>query len=125
MDIYMMGTYSASKEKEGKTLFNKVRDDIALRFARMFKKDVTADAMTKTKVGDYEALYFMIAAPGTGIVWRQWAIVNSGKAFCIVSAIKPEQEKDILPDVEAMVKSFKIAKPPATKPDKPQASKSK
>jgi len=118
MDIYVMGNYSASNEGERQALFNKVRDDIALRFAKTFKKEMTTDGMTKTKVSNSEALYFTLAVPETGIIWRQWVIVESGKAFCIVSAIKPEQEKDILPDVEAMVKSFRIVQPPVTKPDK-------
>ena len=52
-------------------------------------------------------------------------IVDSGEAFCLVSAIKPEQEKEILPDVEAMVKSFKIAKAPLKKADKPNGDKEK
>ncbi len=41
------------------------------------------------------------------------------------SASELEQEKDILPDVESMVKSFKIAEPPAKRPEKPDAGKGK
>jgi hypothetical protein len=125
LDVYMMGAYSADKENERQALYGKVRDALALQFAKMFKKDVTVDAMTKTKVGTCDALYFTIAAPQTGIVWRQWVIVDSGQAFCIVSAIKPEQQKEILPDVEAMVKSFKIGQPPVKKSEKPDGSKTK
>jgi hypothetical protein len=125
LDVYMMGTYSAGKEDQRQALYGKVRDALALQFAKMFKKDVTTDAMTKLKVGKCEALYFTIAAPQTGIVWRQWVIVDSGQAFCVVSAIKPEQEKEIVPEVEAMVKSFKIAKPSLKKTEKPDRGKAK
>jgi hypothetical protein len=125
MDIYMMGTYSVAKKDERQALFDKVRDDIALRFAKTFKNDVTRAAMTRSKAGKHEALYFTMAAPQTGIIWRQWVVVESGKAFCIVSAIKPDQEKDILPDVEAMVKSFRIGEPAVKKPDKANVRKGK
>ena len=102
MDIYMMGTYSSKyKMKE-------VQEDIALRFARNFKKDVTVKEMSTMRVGKYDSLHFKIRARQTGIIWRQWILVDSGMAFAIVSAIKPELEKKILPDVEKMLKSFTI-----------------
>ena len=104
MDIYMMGTYSFSEEE--KDSFVKVKEDIALLFAKSFQKDITAKEMSAAKVGQYDALHFKISAPQTGIVWRQWIMVESGKAIAIVSAIKPEDEKKILPDVEKMLKSF-------------------
>ena len=75
--------------------------------------------MTKIKLGKYEARYFTIVAE-SGVIWRQWVVVDSGKAFCTVSAVKPQQEKDILPDVEAMVNSFQIIQPPAKMPDQPK-----
>jgi hypothetical protein len=106
MDIYLMGTYSVSEE--GEDLFGKVREDIAVRFAKGFKKEVSAEEMLKVKVGGSHALHFKTSAPQTGIIWRQWIVVDSGMAFAIVSAIKPEREKEILPDVTAMLKSFTL-----------------
>ena len=106
MDVYVMGTYSAL-EKES-TLFTKVQEDIALRFARSFKNDVTTKEMSKVKVGKCDALHFKISAPRTGIIWRQWIVVDSAVAIAIVSAVTPEHEKQILPDVEEMLKSFAL-----------------
>lgn len=101
MDIYMMGTYS-STDKE------KVQEGIALSFARHFNKDVTVKDMTTVKVGKYDALHFKIKAPQTGVIMRQWTIVESGKAFAIINAVKPRLERKILRDVEKMLKSFTI-----------------
>jgi hypothetical protein len=116
MDIYMMGTYSVSEGDDKPELYKKVRDALALQFASAFKKDVTVKEMEDVKIEDLNALHFKINAPATGVAWRQWVIVDSGKAFVIVSAIKPEDEKKILPDVERMVKSFKILKAGETAP---------
>lgn len=120
MDIYMMGTYSVSEEGgKAEDLYAKVREDIALRFAAVFKKDVTTKEMSLVKVGDLNALHFKIASPQNGVIWRQWAIVESGRAFVIVSAIKPEQDAQIFPDVEKMIKTFKMKKD-IDKPPKPK-----
>jgi hypothetical protein len=108
MDIYMMGTYSAPEKEED--LFNKVQEDLALRFAKNFKKDVTVGEMSNVKVGRHVALHFKISAPQTGVIWRQWILVDSGAAIAIVSAIKPEVENQVYPDVEKMLKSFALKK---------------
>ena len=125
LDIYMMGTYSISEKEDQAKLFNKVRDAIALQFARHFKEDVTPKDMEEVKINDLKALHFKIAAAETGVIWRQWIIVDSGMAFAVVSAIKPENEKDILPDVEKMVKSFKIPKADDKKTDPPKKNAAK
>ena len=117
MDIYMLGSYSSDKKDDEAALFKKVRDNLALRFGTFFKENLQIKDMDKVAVGKVEALHFTTVVPKTGIVWRQWVFVDSGMAFAIVSAIKPEQEKQVLPDVEAMIKSFKVGTP-ATQPSK-------
>ena len=107
LDIYMLGHYSATNTNEAGDLFSRVREDIALRFAKRFKKDVSSKEMTEVSIGGLQALHFKVAAQ-SGIIWRQWIVVDSGSAFAIVSAIKPEHEKEIYPDVEKMVESFKL-----------------
>ena len=106
MDIYIMGTYSASDKKE--ELYNKVKEYLSLLFAKNFKKDVKIKEMKTAKIGEYKALHFKIKAPKTGIVWRQWVIVRSGIAIAIVSAIKPEIEEIVIPDIIEMLKTFTI-----------------
>ena len=110
MDVYMLGHYSATNTNEEAELFIRVREAIALRFARSFKKDVSAKEMTEVSMNGLMALHFKVATPSTGIIWRQWIVVHSGLAFAIVSAIKPEHDKDICPDVQNMVESFKVLK---------------
>jgi hypothetical protein len=109
MDIYMLGHYSGTNANEQAKLFGQVREAIALRFAKNFKSDVSVGDMSEIPIGDLKALHFK-ADSSSGIIWRQWIVMDSGNAFAIVSAIKPEHEKDILPGVEAMVKSFKPVK---------------
>jgi hypothetical protein len=107
LDVYMLGRYSVAEEPEKAALFNRVREAIALRFAANFKKDVAAREMDEVNLGRVRVLHFEVPA-ATGIIWRQWVVVDSGWAFAIVSAIKPEHEKAILPDVLKMVASFKV-----------------
>lgn len=81
-------------------------------FAKDFKKEITVKEMSVVAVGKADALYFQGFMPSNGITWRQWVLVSKGQAFAIVSAIKPEQEKKLLPDVQAMVNSFEVIDEP-------------
>jgi len=107
MDVYILGAYSADDPKDADALYKKLREHFAMTFAEGFKKDVTPADMKEVTVNQYPALHFQITAP-TGIIWRQWVIVEGGKAFVIVSAIKPEHDAQIYPDVQKMIATFKI-----------------
>jgi hypothetical protein len=106
MDVYAMGEFSS--ESEDQNLAVKMRGEVALMWAKMFKKDVTLADMTAVKVGKIDALFFKVPTPRPGSTWRQWAIAVAGKSVVIVSVIDDDKEKDILPDVEAAVNSFKL-----------------
>lgn len=108
MDVYWMGAYSSDVEKNTPALLDRVREGIALKFARNFKKDVTVREMSKVRVGKMDALYLQVAGPRAGVIWREWVFSDKGQTFAIVSAIKPQQEKVILSDVLAMVNSFEV-----------------
>jgi len=110
MDIYIMGTYSADTPEAANDLYQKVKESFAVTFAKHFKKDVTPADMKAVTVNTYPALHFEINVP-SGIIWRQWVIVEKGQAFVIVSSIKPEHDAQLYPDVKAMISSFKIASP--------------
>ncbi len=107
MDIYYFGVYSADKEKEQAALWEKIRDAWAVRFASSFKKNITVDEMQKTKVSEVDAAYLQSPTLPTGVVWRQWALEKNGHTFIIVSTLRPE-DKQLLADVEAMIKSFRV-----------------
>ena len=121
MDVYMLGRYSATNEAGKAALFKQIREAIAIRFASGFKKDVTAQDMKEVAAGNLQALHFQGAGP-TGIIWRQWVIFDSGMAFAIVSAIKPENEKVLLPDVLKMLGSFRVKEPASATPAPPHPS---
>lgn len=107
MDIYYYGVYSADNSKEQASLWEKVRNSWAIGFASKLKKDVSVSEMQKIKVADVEALYFQTTAPRNNVVWRQWSFVKDGHAFVIVSTLRSE-DKQLLSEVEAMVKSFRV-----------------
>jgi len=113
MDIYMLGTYSFDEKdpEKRRAVRNRIRYDLAQRFARSFKKDVTESDMTKVEVGGAEALHFETNTPKRPSArWRQWAFLAGGRGYVIVSIIEKENTKRLLPDVQAMVKSFRLKK---------------
>jgi hypothetical protein len=112
MDIYVMAEFSdASGDAE---LPAKMREATAVRFARAFKKDVSANDMHLLKVGTYDALHFKTPTPRQGTTWRQWAIAEAGQVIVVVSAMDDALEAQVLPGVEAALKSFEV-KPVASK----------
>ena len=119
MDIYMLGRYSAKQDEQA--TFDRVREALALQFAGKFAPDISVDKMQKVRAGDSPAIYFETADTPQGIIWRQWVIVERGYAIVIVSAIKPEDDATLWPDVKQMVASFKITpsnnKKPQEKPE--------
>jgi hypothetical protein len=108
MDIYQLGSYSAEKPKEEAKLLEKVREDLALRFAKGFDPNIKAKDMQTVKVNDTDALYFESAVPKREeIIWRQWVFIKNGKAFAIVSSLMKKDTK-LFEDVQTMIKSFQV-----------------
>jgi hypothetical protein len=113
MDVYILGTYSFEEKdpEKRRAARNRVRYDLAHRFARSFKKDVTESDMTRVEVGGAEALHFKANPPRRpNACWRQWAFLAGGRGYVIVSIIEKENTERLLPDVQAMVKSFRLKK---------------
>ncbi len=113
MDIYEMGTYSSDDKTTTKDLFNKVRTEVALEWAKRVRQDASQKDLKSVKVGPYEALFFESMVPsqlGKEIHWRQWVFMNDDKCYFVVSTILPELEKKIFPDVEKMLASIRVKK---------------
>lgn len=107
MDIYYYGVYSADNRKDEAALYEKIRNSWAIGFASNFKEDVSITDMKKVTIAGVEALYYQTPTLPTNFVWRQWALVKDGHAFIIVSTLRPDN-KQLLTDVETMVKSFRV-----------------
>lgn len=107
MDVYYFGKFSADDAKQQAALWERARNVWALTFARHMNKTATLEQMQKVAVDGVEALYFQTPTPRPGTVWRQWAVVKDGKTYLIVSTL-PADNKELLADVEAMVKSFRV-----------------
>lgn len=111
MDIYEAGTYSARKKEDEPALLKKVPVEVSLEWARRFKPETSEKDLKPAKVGSFDALAFEAMVPSQfekETRWRQWVFMDGNKCYFIVSTIFPEQEKEIFPDVEAMLKTFKI-----------------
>lgn len=110
MDVYELGTYSCDDKDKEKELFSHLPTDISLEWAKRIKDSATEKDLEKRNVGNYEGVYFESMIPsklGKDIHWRQWALMAGNRAYIVVSTILPEQEEQILPAVEAMLKTFK------------------
>lgn len=104
MDVYMMGGYSDPQDELG--LYRRVREHHALAWARLIRPEVAPEDMETATVDNAEALFYSTAHPRTGVLWRQWAFVSQGECFVIMSAIEPENDAVLWPQVQAMVASF-------------------
>jgi hypothetical protein len=109
MDIYEFGRYS-TKQDDKKTFFEKIRNDVALEWARRVNPETLADDLKPDKVGKYEALFYdkLLKGNGKKIRWRQWVFMVEDRCFFVVSTIPPNLDDEIFPDVEAMIQSFKM-----------------
>ncbi len=115
MDIYVMAGYSSRPDDP--QLPAKMREGVAMIFAKNFKKDVKVKDMSIVKVGAHDALHFKVPTPRPGTTWRQWAIAEGGQTVVVVSAIDDAKEGDVLPGVEAALKTFTMKKPDVAPPN--------
>lgn len=114
MDIYEVGTYSAKDKASEAALFERVRKAVALEWAQRVKEGAKADELKPAKVGPFDALFFesMIdARTGSKVRWRHWVFMVGNECYFIVSTIFPGDEKALYPDVEGMLKTFRLKKP--------------
>ncbi len=111
MDIYDMGRYSAETPFEQDELMKRVRLEVSQDWAAQIGKKLAAADFQTVKVGKFEALHFDAMIPSRlnkDVHWRQWVLTVGDRCFFIVSTLFPDQEKDILPDVNAMLASFEL-----------------
>jgi hypothetical protein len=89
--------------------------DVALEWARRIGKETSADKLKAAKVGPYEAYHFEALTPsqiGGDVRWRHWVFIADGRGYFVVSTLPPALEATLYPDVEAMLRSFKLKKKP-------------
>lgn len=110
LEVYDLGTYSASDPAQEETFLKSVPERVALEWARRVKSEVSKEELRADKVADYNAVLFEAKVPGQSnqtVHWRQWVFMSGNRCFLIISAALPEFEDRIYPDVKAMLKSFK------------------
>ena len=110
MDIYELGSYSADAKDEAE-LLKRVPKEVSLEWAKRAKDEIDPKEFTPAKVGQYDAIYFETMMPlqdGRMVRWRQWTFMVDNRCYGVVSTIFPQFEKQIFPDVQSMLASFKI-----------------
>lgn len=111
MDVYQMGSYSASSAAEQGDLLQKLPAWIVLDWAKRVKPDSTQKDLTEGKVGQYPAVCFEAVLEGkkiTRVKWREWAFVVGNKAYLLISTTLPEQDAEIFPLIKSMLESFRV-----------------
>ncbi|MEM6560221.1 MAG: hypothetical protein AAF656_01365, partial [Planctomycetota bacterium] len=84
------------------------RFDNALRFARQADTGVVAADLTPTRLAGYDAIYFETINPDTQSAWRQWSLVENGKAFVIVAVQQQPETTDLPAGIAAMLETFTV-----------------
>jgi hypothetical protein len=77
----------------------------------MLSKDAKESEMKKEKIADLDVLFYETRKNKANCIWRQWSFMKDKQAFVIVSAIDPENDEKLWPQVKAMVDSFKVLPP--------------
>jgi hypothetical protein len=111
MDIFESGTYSADDQTAEDELLERIPTDLSLERAKSLGATAVAEDLSPRKVGPFDALFFdktFTSPQGQQIRWRQWVFMDGNKCYLVVSAIFPQFEDKIFPDVEKMVASFQI-----------------
>jgi hypothetical protein len=109
MDVYEMGTYTAQDKSAEPELLKKVPQELAIEWARKVKPKVKPTEFSSRKVGSHDAVYFETTVKSQSkkeVHWRQWFFMDGEQCYFIVSTLYPDAEAKLLPDVEAMLKSF-------------------
>ena len=112
MDIYEMGQYSTKKRDGQAALMNRVRREMSLDWAHRVKPDAAEGDLKPAQVGKFEALHFDSMVPandGRKVHWRQWVMTAGDRCYFIISTLFPDQEEQLLPDVEQMLRTFALS----------------
>lgn len=111
MDIYELGNFtSINKGNEGE-LLKQVPYEVAMEWAQRVQPKAKKSDLKPTKVGNYDAVFYEATVRTQAkkdVHWRQWVFMAGNQCFFIVSTIFPESEKTVWPEVENMLKTFKL-----------------
>ena len=109
MDVYEMGTYTSQDKSAEPELLKKVPQELALEWARKVKPKAKLTDFSARKVSNHDAIFFETSVKSQAkkdVHWRQWLFMDGEQCYFIVSTLYPDVEAKLLPDVEAMLKSF-------------------
>lgn len=112
LDIMNLGQFSSDSSEVDENLLKKVREDVALTWARRASRNklLSRDKLSKAKVASYDAIYYekdVKTKIGFKAKWRQWVFTVKNRCYLVLSTIYPNYEAKLYPEVKEMLSSFK------------------
>jgi hypothetical protein len=113
LDLHVCGKVSVDGNDPAKLadLCKSAPRDAALDELRRVKPGAVAGDLKQTKVGEYDAYFFEAWLPPNGekkIHWRQWHLIVGNQLLFVISTLFKDQDESLYPDVEQMIKTFKV-----------------
>lgn len=118
MDFHVGGKLSADTPEKLKELVKTAPCDAALDEYKRVKPDATAKDLKQAKIGPYDAYLFEAGLPPSGVEkirWRQWHFVVDNQLVYVISTLYKDKEASLYPDVEQMIKTFRVREPKESK----------
>lgn len=113
MTVYELGSYSTAEGESQQELLKKVVQKTSLRWAKHAMADADVKLLEETKIGPYDGLHFatIVTRPdGSSKNWQQWVFAADNRCFLALIMFPGTTEEKNLPDVLAMLKSFRAVK---------------
>ncbi len=118
MDFHVGGKLSADTPEKLKELEKSAPSDAALDQLKRVKPDATVKDLKLTKVGPYDAYLFETGLPPNAAEkfrWRQWHFAVDNQLVFVISTLDNDKEASLYPDVEEMIKTFRVRGPKESK----------
>jgi hypothetical protein len=109
--LVVMGQFSSDDPSKQGELLAKAPVTLAVENFKRFKSTAAPRDLQKAKIGPYSGYCFETSAPGKNgsgpVVRREWYFMADDQLCYIVSTIPKQQDRELYPEVQAMLKSVR------------------
>lgn len=113
MDIYDLGNFTSISKSNEAELLKEVPQQVAFEWAKRVQHKAKPTDLKKSHVGEYDAVFYESTVKDKNskdVHWRHWVFMAGNRCFFIASTVYPDRDKTIFPDIEGMLKTFKLRK---------------